>query len=252
MNWRLYNETGGGLMAELGSHQMDAASIFLGKVRPVAVSGFGGRNFYGVKGVGSQDKQEDNREIDDHIYVTFEFPGPNYDQDEHDICVVTYSSLNTNSFEPYGETIYGSRGTMIIRTEKDVMLFKENGGGSAGGPDQRLHLVNSDEGGGPVLDAYETMAASPVAAEASSAIGEKISRGYREEMEHFCECIRTNNFQRPNEGGLRCNGEVAMADAIMALTANLAMKYRKRIVFKAEWFDPDSSAVPEDDPDVIG
>ena len=38
-HWRLYNETGGGLMAELGSHQLDAASIFLGKVRPIAVQG---------------------------------------------------------------------------------------------------------------------------------------------------------------------------------------------------------------------
>ena len=40
VDWRLYNSTGGGLMAELGSHQMDAASIFLGKVHPVSVQGF--------------------------------------------------------------------------------------------------------------------------------------------------------------------------------------------------------------------
>ena len=32
MQWRLYNRTGAGLMAELGSHQLDACSIFLGKV----------------------------------------------------------------------------------------------------------------------------------------------------------------------------------------------------------------------------
>ena len=81
INWRLYNETGGGLMAELGSHQMDACSIFLGKKHPLAVQGYGGKNFYGVQGVGSKDKQEDDREIDDHIYVTFEFPGPHYEQD---------------------------------------------------------------------------------------------------------------------------------------------------------------------------
>ena len=62
VKWRLFNETGGGLMAELGSHQMDAASIFLGHVHPIAVQGYGGKNFYGVKGVGSEDKQEDPRE----------------------------------------------------------------------------------------------------------------------------------------------------------------------------------------------
>ena len=73
--WRLFNKTGGGLMAELGSHQLDACSIFLGKKHPLAVQGYGGKNFYGVKGVGSLDKQKDPREIDDHVYVTLEFPG---------------------------------------------------------------------------------------------------------------------------------------------------------------------------------
>lgn len=252
VNWRLYNETGGGLMAELGSHQLDACSIFLGKVKPIAVSGYGGRNFYGVKGVGSPDKQRDDREIDDHVYVTFEFPGPHYEDDENDIVIVTYSSINTNSFEPYGETIMGSRGTMMVKTEKEVLLFKENGGGSPGGPDQRLHVVSSQSSSAPVLDAYETMAPTAAAAEASSALGETISRGYREEMEHFSHCIRTNNHSSPAEGGLKCNGEVAMGDAIMALTSNLAMKYHKRIVFKPEWFDPNSDATPETDPDIIG
>jgi hypothetical protein len=36
------------------------------------------------------------------------------------------------------------------------------------------------------------------------------------------------------------------------LTANLAMKHKRRVVFKKEWFDPDSPAVPETDHDVIG
>ncbi len=118
------NETGGGLMAELGSHQMDACSIFLGKKHPLAVQGYGGKNFYGVKGVGSIDKQQDDREIDDHIYVTFEFPGPHYEQDPNDICIVTYSSISTNRLEPYGETVFGSRGTLMVRTEKERPLVQ--------------------------------------------------------------------------------------------------------------------------------
>ena len=46
VRWRLYNRTGGGLMAELGSHQLDACSIFLGKVHPLAVTAVGGKHFY--------------------------------------------------------------------------------------------------------------------------------------------------------------------------------------------------------------
>ena len=251
VNWRLFNKTGGGLMAELGSHQLDACSIFLGKVHPIAVQGYGGRNFYGVKGVGSLDKQKDDREIDDHVYVTFEFPGPNYEQDNNDIVIVTYSSINTNRFEPYGESVFGSRGTMYINLEQEALLFKEasptTGGG---GPEQRLYVINGDPGG-PVLDASESLAPSANASVANAAL-EKVSRGYTEEMEHFCYCIRNNIFAPPNEGGLKCNGTVAMADAIMALTANLAMKHKKRIVFKKEWFDPASPLTPETDPDVIG
>jgi len=260
VNWRLYYETGGGLMAELGSHQLDACSIFLGKVHPIAVQGFGGKNFYGVEGVGSPDKQNDPREIDDHVYVTFEFPGPNYEQDQDDVVIVTYSSINTNSWEPYGETVLGSRGTLIMKQEQEAMLFKEGSTITGpGGPDQRLWVINGSDDQ-PVMEASPSLAPSTQAAVASSAMGEKISRGYTEEMEHFCHAIQTQgpNYypdgkERPiSAGGLRCNGVQGMGDAVMALTSNLAMKHKKRIVFKDEWFDPDNPATPEEDPDIVG
>ena len=250
VNWRLYNRTGGGLMAELGSHQMDACSIFLGKVHPLAVQGYGGKNFYGVQNVGSSDKQGDDREIDDHVYVTFEFPGKNYHAKDNpdDVVVVTYSSLNTNRLESFGETLLGSRGTMVVKQEQEALLYKEGSPSTgAGGPEQRLHVIGGK--GGPVMDASASLAPSSAAAVASNALGASISRGYTEEMEHFCHCIRN---EKPNDNTLRCGGVVAMADAIMALTANLAMKHRKRIVFKDEWFDPASKATPETDPEIVG
>ena len=78
-----------------------------------------------------------------------------------------------------------------------------------------------------------------------------MSRGYTEEMEHFAFCIR-NFGNNPAEAPLRCPGKQGMKDAIMALSSNLAMKHRKRIVFKDEWFNPDSDLVPETDPEIIG
>ena len=36
-----------------------------------------------------------------------------------------------------------------------------------------------------------------------------------------------------------------MADAIIALTANMAMDNKTRIVFEEAWFDPTSPEVPE-------
>lgn len=276
VNWRLFRNTGGGLMAELGAHQLDASSIFLGKEHPLSVQGYGGKNFYGVtweedgerRGIGPRDKWQDPRDIYDHVYVTFEFPGTHYfERDEQgnkvrgkngefvvqepdDVVVVTYSSLNTNRMEPYGERIFGSRGTLIMKQEQEAQLFKEASPSTGGGgPDQRLHVINGK--GGPVLEASESLAPTTEASMAAQATGEKVSRGYTEEMEHFCHCIRTSNFGPPEEGGLRCDGVVGLEDAVMALTSNLAMQNKKRIVFKPEWFDPDNPACPEKDEQVL-
>lgn len=239
VKWRLYNRTGGGLMAELGSHQLDACSIFLGKVHPLAVSGVGGKFFY-----------KDDRDADDHVFVTFEFPGPMYYKDaEHkvvhdpnDVVVVTYSSINSNGFEPYGECVMGSRGTLVTSLEQEVMLYKERGTRST------ALTVAATGGGKPVLET----SATPVGPQAASQVtgaGGPVSRGYREEMEHFAFCIRMANqggtkADRPQP---RCHGKVAMADAIIALTANQAMRKHQRLAFKPEWFDPATNAVPDAD-----
>src|SRR5258707_2725113 len=116
IRWRFNDRTGAGLMAELGSHQLDACSIFLGKKHPLAVTGIGGTFFY-----------TDGREVDDHVFTTFEFPG----KAEKDHVVVTYSSINTNAFERYGEEVMGTNATMFVEEEKEILLFKEGGGAAA-------------------------------------------------------------------------------------------------------------------------
>ncbi|MDA1231551.1 MAG: Gfo/Idh/MocA family oxidoreductase, partial [Planctomycetota bacterium] len=221
VDWRLYNKTGGGLMAELGSHQMDASSIFLGKKHPLAVQGYGGKNFYGIPELGPKSAWDDDRDIDDHIYVTLEFPGKHYEENKNDIAIVTYSSISTNRQEFYGETVFGSRGTLIMKEEKEAILHKESGPSSPGGVDKRLWVINNAKDGGPALDTYNTAAPSAAGAMTQAAMGDKVSRGYREEMEAFCYCVSN----KLGADKLRCNGRVAMADAIMALTANLAMKH---------------------------
>ena len=115
-------------------------------------------------------------------------------------------------------------------------------------------------GGQPALDASASTrpgrAAGAGAGQAALGAG-PVSRGYREEMEHFAYCIRMRDQgigARPRPACKpRCDGRVAMADAIIALTANLAMKQQQRIEFKPEWFDADSAEVPDADmkPEVI-
>jgi predicted dehydrogenase len=260
VRWRLYERTGGGLMAELGSHQLDACGIFLGKAHPLVVSGVGGKFFY-----------TDDREVDDHVFVTFEFPGPDYfvrDGDgrptrevrnKHDVVVVTYSSVNTNSLEPYGECLMGTRGTMIVESEQSVYLYGERDPNlrESAAPTATAVTVTTAPAGQPVLEttaSYGPPADRPVAAAggAASATAAPVSRGYREEMEHFAYCVRMHD--RAPEGEkpkwrreVRCHGRVAMADAVIALTSNVAMRQRRRIEFDDRWFDPASPEVPDGD-----
>jgi len=267
VRWRCFDKTGGGLMAELGSHQLDASSIILGHVKPLSVMGVGGKFFYGPG--------KNDRESDDGVFVTFEFPGKNHPKaghggtDKSDIVVVTYSSFNTNEFENYGECIMGSKGTMVIEKEKDVFLFKEKdktkkGDAAAGGRDTKIN-VTAAGGGKPAMEAASTWGGGGATLSKGAAAPDWDSavRGYRTEMEHFAYCVRkwqemkqkvSYEGERDASGHLklkyadilpRCHGEVAMADAIIALTANMAMAKKERIVFEDAWFDSNSPDVPE-------
>lgn len=262
VRWRLYNETGGGLMAELGSHQMDACSIFLGKVHPLSVTGVGGKYFYGPG--------RNDRESDDSIFITYEFPGPthplgrNKGSNKDDIVVVTYSSLNTNSFESYGECVMGSRGSMVVEQEQSIYLYSEKDPNKKSGDARSTEVsVTTGPAGKPAMEASSTWgpgAGGPSVAAGGGAAaggpGAPVSRGYKEEMEDFAYCIREWDaklgYEKDTAGAFkqrlpRCHGEVAMADAIIALSANLSMKSRQRIDFNENWFRGDSPEVPDKD-----
>ncbi|MFO0809373.1 MAG: Gfo/Idh/MocA family oxidoreductase [Gemmataceae bacterium] len=250
IRWRLYNRTGGGLMAELGSHQLDACSIFLGHVHPIAVTGIGTHSLYGFK---PGDGKPNPREIDDHVFATYEFPGknhpmgPNKGTDKDDVVVVTYSSISTNGFEPYGECVMGTRGTMIVEAEQNVYLYTEKDPNKKGtAPSKTATATVTTAGGGkPAIEAGPTWG-GPAAAQAKAGSTTTVSRGYREEMEDFAYCIKLWGQGMDKERRLpRCHGKVAMADAIIALTSNLSMKHRQRIVFDEKWFDPASPDVPD-------
>lgn len=257
--WRLWDRTGGGLMAELGSHQLDAASIFISSLRadgkkahPLSVHAVGGRHIFPV-----------DRECEDHVYCTFEFPGPEYEphenpsyygykdpvtgydatdgidpyrEDPNKRIVVTYSSINGNGYGGYGEVVLGTKGTLVIEREKEVMLYKNS--------DTSSKVAVKDDKGGPTMDtSYSGEAPAAVAKAADSG---PVSRGYTEEIEHWSWCIRN----RDPENQPRCKPEVALGDAVIALTCNVAMKNGRAgkggfIEFKEEWFDVDSDATPD-------
>ena len=232
LRWRLWNRTGGGLMAELGSHQLDAAGIFVSamhgagaKVKPLTVTAVGNRSIFPA-----------DREIDDHVYCMYEYPAPGYEDDKNKKIVVTYSSINGNGFGGYGEVVLGTKGTLVLEQERDVMLYKDSA------KDTRVTVAKAKDGS-PTLDTTESGGGGAVAAGKAGSDAAP-SRGYTEEMEHWAWCIRNPS----PENQPRCKPEVAIADAVIALVSNIALANpttQSRIEFKPEWFDIASDETPE-------
>jgi len=234
IRWRLWNRTGGGLMAELGSHQLDASGIFVSamfndgrKVKPLTVTAVGNRSIFPA-----------DREVEDHVYCMYEYPAPGYEEDHNKKVVVTYSSINGNGFGDYGEVVMGTKGTLVLEREQDVMLYK----GAA--KDTRVTVAKAKDGT-PTLDTTESGGGGGAAAAGKSGgDGAPPSRGYTEEMEHWAWCIRNP----APENQPRCKPEVAIADAVIALVSNIALANpdtQARITFKPEWFDIGSDETPE-------
>ena len=238
IRWRLWNRTGGGLMAELGSHQLDASGIFISalagkgkKVKPLSVSGVSGRHVF-----------PHDRDIDDHVYCYFEYPGVDYDAEKHPEkkIVVSYSSINGNGHGGYGEIVMGTAGTMLLQRESDAMLFK--------GSSTEAYVSVAENKDKKTNKRHPfALTSGPPGSNAGRVGGlgltAPISRGYTEEIEHWAWKIRNPE----SEVSLRCSPKVALADAVIALTTNIAMAEGKRIEFVPAWFEVDSDETPDDE-----
>ena len=249
IRWRLWKRTGGGLMVELGSHQLDAASIFLaasnrracalrgedptklpdnGKVHPLRVHVSANRNLFAL-----------DREVQDHITTLVEFPAPNYDPatpaGRRRTITVQYSTINGNGFGGYGEIVYGTKGTIVLEREQDSQLLR--------GPS--TSKVEKKAAGAAALD---TQASAPAQkAVAAGAAGPAVSRGYKEEVEHWAWCAQNNPDCADPDIQPRCNPRIALGDAVIALVTNIAADKCESVQFKEEWFDPFDDATPEND-----
>jgi len=246
LRWRLYDRTSAGLMAELGSHQLDAASIFIAathggkKQYPLAVSATSTRTIF------PDDLAENpiDRDVDDHIHCVFDYAAEGYDPKDElgklRKITVAYSSINGNGFGGYGETVFGTKGTLLLETEREAMLFERaevnkktkvlaRGSGAA----RELYLSRGDE---------DDPLSAAIALQAT--FGD-VSRGYAEQMEHWAYCVRENPEADHSKPMPRCYPEVALADAVIALTTNISARLGDTVEFDPAWFDSHSDLTPE-------
>ena len=203
INWRLYKRYSRGLLAELASHQVSVVNWFFGAV-PDAVHGSGG--VY---------RWKDGREVDDHVFTTFEYAGGR---------TATFSSIESNAFDHFYEVFFGTRGTLVLRGETEAYLFDEGGGAQPTG------IEVAAPGRGPVLEASESRAADAAGRSAASvpAAGNTDRLlSYRQEISGFCATIRTGV-------PLRCGPDKAIGSAAACLQAFDAIEQKTRLAVAPE------------------
>ena len=97
LNWRMYREYSGGLMAELCSHHINIVNWVLG-VLPEKIFGFGGIDYW-----------KDGRETYDNVNTIFEYPGG---------IKASFQAITTNAWENVSIVIMGTEGTIAIKNEE--------------------------------------------------------------------------------------------------------------------------------------
>ena len=103
INWRLYKEYSGGLLAELGSHHLNFANEVFNDF-PESVVGSGGVDFW-----------KDGRETCDNVQVTFRYPSGQ---------TLVFSAITTNRLEGDQIRVYGTNGSAVL-TETDATMYYE-------------------------------------------------------------------------------------------------------------------------------
>jgi predicted dehydrogenase len=207
-NWRLYRKYSQGLVAELGGHQISTVNLFLDSY-PTAVVGSGG--IYRFK----------DREVNDHVFAILEYPGGR---------TVTFSSIESNDFDHITEVFMGTRGTLIIGYEGDVLLFGAKGDAldvSAPAPESRATQVETTpRAGGAVLEASESRLADARGSAGGSAKAVNTENdpllSYRLEIATFCGAIRTGV-------PLRCGVTMAFNTTVACLAVNEAIDKKVRV-----------------------
>jgi predicted dehydrogenase len=132
INWRLYFKYSGGLMTELGTHQTDIATWFLG-TPPSKVIAYGGNDYW-----------MDNRDVEDNVTAMYTYdikkntpsfqplPVRTLAQDRRRASKpytvrFTYSSITANEKKGAVETIHGDVGTLELSEAMGGRIFLERG-----------------------------------------------------------------------------------------------------------------------------
>jgi predicted dehydrogenase len=198
INWRMYREYSGGLLAELGSHHLHYAARILGGM-PESVTGVGGIVYW-----------KDGREVPDTVQVIYQYPNKS---------TLFFSSITTNHFEGAHVKVYGTEGTITLTHASGRYNYEPKRAGAAEveeGQAVRTGLIT-----GPTYRAE--MPYSGEAEEFDIPEGNSGSATFLA-CQSFVDCLRNN--KRPQVDEI-----VGRESGAMVALGNLAIEKGKRILF---------------------
>jgi predicted dehydrogenase len=249
-NWRLMSKYSGGLVAELGSHQMDIADWMFGS------------HFETVNGVGGIDYFKDGRDVFDSVQLIFRYPKGQR---------LMSSYISTNQHLPlfggaraqFGELIMGTEGTIHITvgTDEEPALGiwyrepakKTPAAGTSKAAVASASLASTGKGAKalPILLSKDEISEqdSFMQKELKFARRWLYSKGVMvpeedknpvdQQMIEFWDCIRTG--AKP-----KANLEIGLSDSAAVILSNLSMKEERRVWRKEidTLGNPDAKPVP--------
>jgi predicted dehydrogenase len=205
LNWRLYKAFSAGLMAELGSHQMDVANWFL-NAHPKRVIASGGIEYF-----------RDGREVYDNISCLYEYELKDAHGKPYTVRA-NYTALCNNAYEGAAELIMGTKGSLYLTSAKGL-LFQEKGTDVVnweGNKDQQSAEVNA-----AVVTAGKTLKLSNDPwAHRGAPFEIDIAEGNdtRDELVSFIDHVRRQDVQTI------CDAKVGLTDCATILMANQSVE----------------------------
>lgn len=218
-NWRWYKGLGGGPIVDLGSHQIDIYSWFLGEAKPKSVMASGGIDYWS------------GHEWYDNVMAIYEF-----ETKEGDRVRAFYQTLTTSGSGGYYERFMGINGTLEISEDprffkvgrQPKLLHDDNwnpwveSGLMAKLPKPEKKAAVTDVRSSPPLIPYNL---------STSSISEEIKLPYHApHLANFFDAIRDKNVK------LNCPAEVGYHTAVMVLKVNEAVKAGKTLEFDDKEF----------------
>ncbi|HEY7511951.1 MAG TPA: Gfo/Idh/MocA family oxidoreductase [Vicinamibacteria bacterium] len=218
-NWRWYKGMGGGPIVDLGSHQIDIFSWFLG-ANPSHVTASGGTDYH----------DPSTHEWYDTVMAIYEYETP------QGRARAYYQTQSTNGSQGYFENFMGDQGTLIISESEAAnsgLLYRDPNApawdewirkGYVTAPKLQDRNEVSEEQEAAVLDVRESV--SPDQHRVPVVLRDPYHQPH---LENFFDTIR-------GTAQLNCPAEVGYETAVAVLKVNEAIEAQRRLAFRPEEF----------------